>query len=211
MYHHIHPVTDENESAFVVDPDVFRQQMDGLIDGKFHIVSLDEVETAYRQKRQFPPSSVLITFDDGWADNYTHAFPIIAEKKIPVTIFLSTALTGTEKDLLTWEQVRRMQASGRVRFASHGAHHKRLRDLSDDEAMEELTASRNKLKKELGVEALSFCYPYGAFDRRIRRLVFKAGYIIDFGTRKGINRCCWNARQPVKRKHVMNHQLQVMA
>ncbi|MDR1672780.1 MAG: polysaccharide deacetylase family protein [Bacteroidales bacterium] len=203
MYHHVGVATREDEAAFFVSADMFRQQIDLLLSSHFHIVSLREVERAYQTGQRLPPHSVLLTLDDGWLDNYTQAFPVVKEKKVPVTIFLSVALTGVEKDLLTWQQVHEMHESGWVQFASHGAHHRRLRNLSDAEIIEELAISRNVLTKALGTEVLSFCYPYGAFDRRVRQLVFQTGYIMDFGTRKGINRLPWKAHQPLRRAHVM--------
>jgi peptidoglycan/xylan/chitin deacetylase (PgdA/CDA1 family) len=92
-----------------------------------------------------------------------------------------------------------------VEFSSHGAHHKRLRKCGDKDVLFELTNSKEVLEKMLEKPVKSFCYPYGAFDKRVRRLVFKAGYIIDFGTRKGINSWPWKSRRPLLRAHVMRN------
>jgi peptidoglycan/xylan/chitin deacetylase (PgdA/CDA1 family) len=123
---------------------------------------------------------------------------------VPATIFLSTAQIGAE-NMLTWEQVKEMHESKWVEFASHGVNHKRLRKCSDEDVLFELTKSKEVLEKMIGKPMKSFCYPYGAFDKRVRRMVFKVGYTMDFGTRKGINLWPWKSRRPFLRAHVMRN------
>lgn len=203
MYHHVGLVTDVNEERFFISPEIFSKQLDMLIEKGFRPLSLWEVENAFIQKKKLPEKSVLITLDDGWLDNYLSAFPLLKEKKIPATIFVTPGLIGKKKDLLSWEQVKEMHESGWVQFASHGHNHKRLRDLSNEEVLFELKESKRVLEEFFGRPVISFCYPYGAFDRRVRKLVFQAGYSMDYGTRKGINSWPWKGWRPLLRAHVM--------
>jgi peptidoglycan/xylan/chitin deacetylase (PgdA/CDA1 family) len=203
MYHHIGPVTDEKERKYFISKEIFSQQIDLMIEKGFQPISLSQLETAYEKKGKLPNRSVMITLDDGWEDNYIYAFPVIKEKKVPVTIFLSTAQIGVEKEILNWQQIEEMADSGLVEFASHGANHKRLRDLNDEEVLSELTESKTTIEEKFGKTVKSFCYPYGAVDRRVRKLVFKAGYTIDFGTRKGMNSWPWKSCFPLHRAHVL--------
>lgn len=206
MYHHVGPVTDENERKFFISPEMFARQVALIKEKGFHPLRLEEVEEAFLNETEIPEKSVLITLDDGWLDNYEYAYPIAKEIGVPITIFLSTALIGRDPELLSWEQVREMSASGLVSFASHGATHRRLRDLSEKDVTAELVQSKQALEKFFGKPVISFCYPFGAFDSRVRPLVFKAGYKLDFGTRKGINRWPWNQRCPLLRAHVFNDE-----
>ncbi len=206
MYHHVGPVTDENERKYFISPDMFARQVSLIKEKGFHALTLEEVEEAFLHGTEIPDKSVLITLDDGWLDNYEYAYPIAKESGVPITIFLSTALTGCDPELLSWEQVREMRESGLVSFASHGATHKRLRNLSDNDITAELTQSKQTLEEFFGKPVVSFCYPFGAVDSRVRPLVFKAGYKLDYGTRKGLNRWPWTQRKPLLRAHVFNDE-----
>ena len=201
MYHHVGSADDESSGPFFINEETFAQQLDLLLQ-KYHPVTLSELEDCYANKKELPRNAVLLTFDDGYLDNYTYAYPLVLKKRVPVTIFLSTGEIGMADNMLNWEQVKAMHESQWVEFASHGVNHKRLRHCNDDDVLFELTNSKEALEKMTGKPVRSFCYPYGAFDKRVRRLVFKAGYIMDFGTRKGINLWPWKGRRPLLRAHV---------
>lgn len=206
MYHHVGPEDGINDSCYYISPGLFSKQMSLLTGEGYHPLSLWEVQNAFEQKKKLPEKSVLITLDDGWLDNYLYAYPILKEKNIPATIFITPGLIGVDKHLFSWDQISEMHASGLVQFASHGYTHKRLRDLNNEEALSELKKSKQALEEFYKQPAKSFCYPFGAFDRRIRQLVFEAGYTMDYGTRKGINRWPWNANRPLLRVHVMANE-----
>jgi peptidoglycan/xylan/chitin deacetylase (PgdA/CDA1 family) len=203
MYHHVGRAEDESSGSFFIDEATFAQQLDLLTD-KYHPISLSELEDCYINKKEIPRHAVLLTFDDGYADNYKYAYPLALKKGVPITIFLSTGEIGAE-NRLTWEQVKEMHESKWVEFASHGVNHKRLRKCGDEDVLFELKNSKEVLERMTGVPVRSFCYPYGAFDKRVRRLVFEAGYIMDFGTRKGVNSWPWKNRRPLLRAHVMRN------
>ncbi len=202
MYHHVGPTDGINDECYYISSGMFSRQLDLMIEKGFQPLSLWDVEEAFMQKKELPEKSVLITLDDGWLDNYLYAFPILKEKKIPATIFITPGLIGEDKNLSSWEQIKEMHESGFVQFASHGHNHKRLRDLSNEEALFELKESKKVIEEFYGRPSISFCYPYGAFDKRVRKLVFQAGFQLDFGTRKGINSWPWSASRPLLRAHV---------
>jgi peptidoglycan/xylan/chitin deacetylase (PgdA/CDA1 family) len=204
MYHHVGKAGDESSGSFFIDEETFAQQLD-VITKNYHPITLSELEDCYMNKKEIPRNAVLLTFDDGYLDNYTYAYPLVLRKRVPITIFLSTSEVGTAENILTWEQVKEMYDSKLVEFSSHGANHKRLRKCSDADVVFELTNSKEILEGMVGKPVRSFCYPYGAFDKRVRRLMFKAGYIMDFGTRKGINSWPWKCRRPLLRAHVMRN------
>jgi len=206
MYHHVGPLDGINDECYYIAPDLFSKQMSFLLENGYQPLSLWEVQEAFELKRKLPEKPVLITLDDGWLDNYVHAYPILKEKNIPATIFLTPGLIGTDKHLLSWAQISEMHESGLIQFASHGYTHKRLRDLSNEEVLFELKESKKALEEFYKQPVKSFCYPFGAFDRRVRRLVFEAGYTLDYGTRKGINAWPWSQNRPLLRAHVMANE-----
>lgn len=82
--------------SLVVSPDQFEQQVK-YVKRHFRLLSASEVAEIIRSRKSFPVRSCLITFDDGWKDNYTHAFPILHTYQIPAIIFLTTGYIGTNK------------------------------------------------------------------------------------------------------------------
>ncbi len=97
-YHRVIPAATIHEVCslpqIVISLEDFEAQLDFLAD-QYAILSLDEFETIRRERRAMPLKTAVITFDDGWEDNYTHAFPVLKRRGIPATIFLSTDYIGT--------------------------------------------------------------------------------------------------------------------
>lgn len=210
MYHHIYDYdsTCDMDKLLYIKPDIFAKQLDILLKNKFTAITLDELSKAYKEKSfVLPKKPVLITFDDGWLNNYTKAFPILKEKNIKANIFLAYNLIG-KTNCMTWEQVLEMQSSGLISFGSHTMNHLALNKLSDEKILEELTESKIELEKKLSKPVTSFAYPYGAgaFDKRIRNLVFKSGYTFDFSTKRGITSLEWDKIKPIFRIYIKNGQ-----
>lgn len=195
MYHHV----GKGESRFIVEPEIFKKHLKMLLEHGYTPLTLQEFSNLYKTGN-LPVKPLLITFDDGYEDNYKNMFPIVREMKVKVNVFIAAGLIGTEK-MLSWNQIHEMIASGLVGFGSHGMTHSPLRKISNEDVLHELSASKELIEKNLGMEIDSFCYPFGsgAFDKRIRPLVFKTGYKFDFSTKKGINSKKWNNKKPIKR------------
>ena len=202
MYHHIGTLTDPNDEQFpfTITPQLFEKQLLFLKQNGYHLAAEHDIVHARQTGHTHIEKPVLLTFDDGYADNYTQLFPLLKKYQAPALIFLVTDRIGTP-GYLTWEQVRQMQASGLVAFGSHTCSHRRLRSLSDEEIVKEITQSKQILEEKLGRPVYSFCYPYGAggFDKRVRPQVFKAGFILDFSTQKGINPWPWKGKKSILR------------
>lgn len=182
MYHHIRP--DTGKDAFSISPEVFEKQVKYLISKGYNFIGLEDLPAGKEIKKP-----VMITFDDGYLDNYKYVFPILKKYKIKAVIFLIAAEIGNNPDLMTWQQVLEMQESGLVSFGSHGLNHKNIRRMDENLALQELRESKRILEEKLGHKVESFCYPFGAggTDKRVRKLVFDAGYLFDFSTRRGLN------------------------
>lgn len=202
MYHHIGQTDKTDEQfPFTISPARFEAQLDMLQKHGFTPVKLSALEEAARTAARTPKKPVLLTFDDGYEDNYTALFPILKRRQIPALIFLVTENIGKKPGYLTWEQVKEMQESTLVEFGSHTATHARLRGLDNDAIRQELVKSKQVLEECLGVPCKAFCYPYGSggFDKRVRPLVFEAGYQFDFSTKPGINPWPWRGKKTLLR------------
>lgn len=202
MYHHIGVLTDTTaeQYPFTISPEMFEKQLLFLKQHGYTPISEEDALQAYRAGKSFIQKPVLLTFDDGHADNYTALFPLLKKYQTPVLIFLITDRVGTP-GYLAWEQIQEMQQSGWVRFGSHTCSHRRLRSLSDEEIAREIVQSKKVLEEKLGTKVYSFCYPFGAggFDKRVRPVVLKAGYILDFSTKKGVNPWPWKGKSSLLR------------
>jgi len=104
MYHKVMPRNEGKSAIFEgmqVDPDTFERQM-AYLRKHFHLLALDDLRLHVLNRIPFPTNSCLVTFDDGWKDNYTHAYPILKRYEVPAVVFLSVGNIGTGK--MFWQE-----------------------------------------------------------------------------------------------------------
>lgn len=97
-YHRVTPYPEPSFDVFPgtvsATPEVFAAQMDLLAD-RHNVISMDQLVAWLEGDGDLPPRPAVVTFDDGYADNHTHAFPILRERGLPATVFLTTGLIET--------------------------------------------------------------------------------------------------------------------
>lgn len=186
-YHSIVPQTLEDPQQMTVPVGLFEAQMDYLRHAGFEVLRLGHIIELLRRGEETPPRTVAITFDDGFADNYELALPVLMRLGYSATTFV-TASVLLAKDgaagipsrrYLTLRQAREMLGTRVVEFGCHGMTHRRLRGLSDVELLEETAAAKASLEDALGTQVALFAYPFGSYDswdRRAVESVRAAGY-----------------------------------
>ena len=122
---------------------------------------------------------VVLTFDDGYRDTYTTAFPILREHAMPFTVYLATQMLDDghvhdslgQTDPLTWTDIERMMASGLATIGAHTHTHRDLRIGTVTEIEEEISVSNAVIQCRLGVAPKHFAYPWGYWSKKSDRLV----------------------------------------
>jgi len=175
MYHSVNPqATYENRLS--VRPDTFERQLRFLKMFRYRVLTLEQVAALLRQGKKVPKHSVVITFDDGYKDNYTYAFGLLKKYRLPATIFVIIQEVG-RSDRLSWEEIKRMHLSGLVTFGSHALGPEPLVNIqSNQEIKRQIFESKKILEQKLGTPVTLFSYPEGRFTPKIRQLVREAGY-----------------------------------
>jgi len=179
MYHRICDLTPRDARSplmcdLTVPPAAFDEQVRYLAENHFAILSVKDVETALLGQRPLPERAVAITMDDGYADNFECALPILRRYSASATIFLVTAAVGSAKHL-TWEQVLIMNRR-QVGFESHTVHHYDLTTLATGQLMFELGASKQIIEEELGNPVTQVAYPSGMYNDAVIAAARTTGY-----------------------------------
>ena len=184
-YHHIAPPPDGEPRNLCVAPQSFTGQMAYLSELGYHAVTLDDVREELLGRRSLPRRSVAITFDDGGADNYCNALPLLCRHGFRATVFLVAGKIGMDRDQPGWPEAARRYLSedeiaemGRcgIVFGSHTLTHVRLQKVEPEQCDYELTESRKRIEEITGGRVGWLSYPFGNFSRRVIKSAKQAGY-----------------------------------
>lgn len=168
-------------------PAALARHLEELAAGGARVVPLAELVAGLRAGGA-PRDAVALTFDDGYRDFATEAFPLLRRHGFPATVFLATAFVGDDRPrafkgrpCLTWRDVRALHAAG-VTFGSHSVTHVPLAGLPAHQLREEVRDSKAALENALGAPVEAFACPYAfpepdrAFRARLRTALDEAGY-----------------------------------
>lgn len=187
MYHYIRPLTPEMDAAgkwLSVSPAHFRAQMEEISRLGYHTITPDELADAIDGTKTLPTKPVLITFDDGYRDQYTEAYPVLKELGLKATFFIISAY-HVNPAYLTNEMLQELDRSGLITIAAHTRHHVGLADSKPEKQKDEIFGSKKDLEDVVGHPVTSFAYPYGNFNDAVKNLVRDAGFRIAFSTLLG--------------------------
>jgi glycosyltransferase involved in cell wall biosynthesis/peptidoglycan/xylan/chitin deacetylase (PgdA/CDA1 family) len=195
MYHGI-ARAGERPSRYVLRASALGLQLAWLRFRRRPLLSLDEY-IALRDRNELPdPNAVILTFDDGYADNAEIALPLLRQHGVPAIVFVITSAIGKNNDwdegvlsgrpLLSWPQLRELAAGG-IAVGAHTVTHPRLTELDRQAAEQEMSRSRSELERELGAPVVHFAYPYGRTSQALEGLAERAGFLSAVGIRPGTN------------------------
>jgi peptidoglycan/xylan/chitin deacetylase (PgdA/CDA1 family) len=169
-----------------VPDSVFALQMRYLVDRGFHVIPLATLVDALERHDTVPARSVVLTFDDGWANHYRNVVPVLRRLGLTATFFVYTTPIGTDNRFMTWDQLSELQTAG-MTIGSHAWTHERLTEMHKW-LRDEVTSSRTELAQRLGRAPDFFAYPADAWDEAVVAAVRSAGYRAARGGSVGV----WN-------------------
>jgi len=190
MYHSV----SDSEAFFAVSPKRFEQQMHYIRDAGFDCVFASEI--GERMHAGKLANTVCVTFDDGYEDVYTNAYPVLKSLGIKATVFLITneiggSYTNSEGrkfPLLGRGQIAEMLGSGLIEFMPHGHTHRKLHGLAPHEQEKEITLSRDAVRNLTGSIPRVFAYPRGRTTPAIAELLKRLGFGLAVGVIPGLVR-----------------------
>jgi peptidoglycan/xylan/chitin deacetylase (PgdA/CDA1 family) len=176
-YHYIRVNPDGNDRlgfALSVTPSDFAAQMDWLAQNGYHPITTEDLYASLSGTRGLPSRPVILTFDDGYADFYTTALPILRSHDFRAVAYVVSGFVGWP-GYMTSAQIYEADRSG-IEIGSHTINHPNLATMSAVAVRTQLTQSKLFLEQVLGHPVVSFCYPSGKFTRAVASAVAAAGY-----------------------------------
>lgn len=160
-----HSIDYEKGNELRVPKEQFREQMKYLKDNGYTTLTLAEAYAFFKEDKPVPQKSVVLTFDDGYVDNYNNAFPVLKEFGLKGTVFMITDLVDKYAGYLNSEQLKEMDKYG-FDVESHTVNHDPpLNELSYEKQYETLKNSKDFLEKTLNKKVEFFAYPYGKWNQ----------------------------------------------
>jgi peptidoglycan/xylan/chitin deacetylase (PgdA/CDA1 family) len=197
MYHMVCESAHPLEKRYACRPSVFKRQMSYLKKAGYRVIPLAELAGLLSDKKESANRSVVLTFDDGFRDNYLNASPVLQAYGFPATIFVVSGLWGQTnqwmsgngypvRKLATMDELLQMSENG-IEVGSHTVSHAPL-DVADSEKLaREVRSSKEDIEQRLGKPVRFFAYPYGRLNEAARNAVAEAGYKAACSTRSGFN------------------------
>ncbi|MFT5872073.1 MAG: peptidoglycan/xylan/chitin deacetylase (PgdA/CDA1 family) [Clostridium sp.] len=179
-----HSISYEKGNTLRIPKENFRNQMKYLSNNNYTTLSLDELYSYMQKGEKLPTKPIVITFDDGYKDNYTNAYPILKEFNLKATVFVITNCIDIEKNYLTTNEIKLMDLHN-VRIESHTEAHEHLDKISYKDNVKTMTASKVKLENILNRKINYIAYPYGGYTESTIKAAKQTGYILAFSTEFG--------------------------
>jgi peptidoglycan/xylan/chitin deacetylase (PgdA/CDA1 family) len=189
MVVYYHRVADDAANEWTVSNELFARQIAWLAEN-FDLVSLEEAQHRLRRGANFRPC-VSITFDDGYADNCRHALPLLVDRRIPCTYFVSNQqvcdglpfphdrAAGQRFAPNSIPELRKLAALG-IEIGAHTRTHCGLAKISDPaRLLDEVVIAGEELQAAVGKPIRYFAFPYGQhanLNADVFHLAYEAGY-----------------------------------
>jgi len=188
MYHYVEYVQDKGDTirrSLDITPYIFERQIETLVNDGYAFITMSEVGEMFDGKRSVPDKPVVLTFDDGYRDFYTDAYPIIKKYHVKATAYIISGFLGY-RNYMRDTEIQKVTAEGLVEIGAHTVHHANLKNAPPEEIQKEVRESKTALETLIGSPVVSFAYPNGSYDDRAIKEVAAAGFTTAVGTKLGV-------------------------
>lgn len=188
VYHSVRPDfvgESQMEHAYSITPELFEQQLSYLQKNGYTAITPDQLASGLAAGTTSPVQKpVLLTFDDGWENQYNNAFPLLKKYHMTATFYVYTNAIGVTH-FLTWPEIKEMDAAGMI-IGDHTLSHPNFKKTSLAQIQKEVTDSKKILEDHLGKPVVHFASPFGYTNPDIIAIVGAAGYRTARTTYKGV-------------------------
>ena len=178
VYHHIRSsvsVGSRAERRLTVTAEIFDYQMKYLQENGYYVITFATLVDSLDGVSELPAKSVIISFDDGWEDQFVYALTTLQKYRYNATFFVVTNSVGSP-GCLSWSQLRRLLVEG-MEIGSHSRSHPRLDKINNPGILwDQIYTSKQILESRLGAAVDEFAYPYGSYNATTASTVRLAGY-----------------------------------
>lgn len=179
MYHYISqppPGANAIRRDLSMSPELFASHLQALNKAGYQSTSLRALFDHLMRGQPLPPKPIIITIDDGYADAYVNAFPLLQEYGFTASFFVITDFVNEERaEHVSWEQLREMAAAG-MEIGCHSRNHPDLRGQSVDYLVWQALGCKESIELELGFHPRFISYPSGGYDQRTIDVFHSAHY-----------------------------------
>lgn len=178
MYHYVEYVKDPKDTirkSLDINPFIFDFQLKTLANNGYESYFVRDIPGILNGSKEMAKKSIVLTFDDGYEDFYTDAFPILKKYNFKATIYIIVDFIGRH-GFLNEKEIKEIAQSGLVEIGSHTLNHYYLKKAPKAVAQEEIFLSKSKLESLFGIKVDTFAYPFGALDEQSIELVKEASY-----------------------------------
>ena len=191
IYHHVQPLAmakRNSQMGLTISPEYFRQHLKYIRDKGYKVVEAKDLINYFDKGKELPNNSIMITFDDGYEDNFIYMWPILREFGYEATIFLATGLVDNP-GYLSWQQVGEMKEE--IYFANHTQTHRGSSE--NKEVLYDEIQTSNKQLNDRGLDqVMVFAYPYGIPSTIAQGVLMELRYNLAFTTNNGRIQCRGN-------------------
>ena len=168
-----------------VSGEAFERQLQFLARSGYRVLNLDDVVAILDRGERLPRRSTVLTFDDGYEETYTVAWPLLKRFGFTATVFVTPAEVGLP-GFATWDQVSELSRAG-ITIGSHTMHHKYLPLVIAERLHEELVESKLVIEERIGHAVHFLSYPVGGFTVEVQDVARRAGYLAACTTNRSLS------------------------
>ena len=184
-YHMVKEDAPPKAKPYVVPPEDFAAQLDYLLAEGYTTITPQDYARARKGKQELPEKPIILSFDDGYEDNYRVILPMLEERGMKAVFYVVTNDIGLP-GYMTWDNLFDMERRG-MEIGSHTANHIPLTELPPEKQRDELRLSKLMLEWKGMKTIYSFSYPNGAYDAGIVAMLQEEEYLTAVTGDAGLN------------------------